>query len=209
MKKFILFICIVLFYSGQLAYAQVDSVGFQVNTEKIPSQIIYCSSYYFSNSDTVFFSVDDTSDFVFTWTFDKGEINELILNDTLPIINHRFVKFGEHTILFEEEEISTGKDFSKEKIELFQDELEIPNVFTPNGDGINDLFIIKASGIVEYDISIFGRTGILVFHQTAPILTWDGRNGSGNEVSSGTYYYILTALDNSIKPRKGAIQIYR
>ncbi|MEA3316393.1 MAG: gliding motility-associated C-terminal domain-containing protein [Bacteroidota bacterium] len=208
MKKFKFFIYIIIFCISQTVYSQIDSVGFTIN-HKIPSRAVFCSGYYFSNTDTIKFLVSDTSNYTFSWTFDKGEANEIVLSDTLPVTNHWFNQLGEHSVLFEVTENSSGTTFPKEKTRVLQPVLEVPNVFTPNGDGINDLFIIKASGIVEYNISIFGRSGILIYEQTAPIITWDGRNTSGNEVSDGTFFYILTALDNSIEAQKGTIQLYR
>ncbi len=209
MKKFILFIIISIFYFSQFAHAQIDSVGFGINAKKIPSQTIFCEGNYFSNSDTILFEVADTSDYFFSWIFDEGKISEVEINDTLPTIRYNFDNLGEYSVKFKVEEISSGNIFSKERKGLFQDVLEIPNVFTPNGDGKNDLFIIKASGIIEYSISVFSRSGILVFSQKAPIVTWDGRNSSGNELSQGTYFYIIKALDNSIKPRRGTVFLCR
>jgi len=209
MKKFIVFSFISIFCIVQSVYAQIDSVGFIINNKKIPVQIVSCYGNYFFNSDTVMFEVADTSDYIFSWIFDKGKVNEVVVNDTLPHIQHQFSNLGEHSIQFNVEVISTANIYSKERKNLFQEVLEVPNVFTPNGDGINDLFIIKASGLVEYRISIFSRLGILVFQEKAPIITWDGRNSSGNEVSQGTYFYIIKAIDNSIKPRRGTLLLYR
>ena len=71
--------------------------------------------------------------------------------------------------------------------------IEIPNVFTPNGDGINDVFKINLSGgsLSNFNISIYDRWGLLVF--TSPNINnkWDGRTTSGLKVVSGTYFYVI------------------
>ncbi|HNR41576.1 MAG TPA: gliding motility-associated C-terminal domain-containing protein [Bacteroidales bacterium] len=66
---------------------------------------------------------------------------------------------------------------------------EIPNVFTPNGDNINDRLIARTSGQVEkVDMKIFNRYGILVFQTDEPRINWDGTY-KGKIVSPGVYFY--------------------
>lgn len=71
--------------------------------------------------------------------------------------------------------------------------LIIANTFTPNGDGVNDYFMVPSSGVTEYHIQIFNRWGTLVFESDAPSVTWDGKTKAGLEVPSGTYFYIVNA----------------
>ena len=67
---------------------------------------------------------------------------------------------------------------------------EIPTVFTPNGDGVNDEFIIPIEFTSEYEIKIYNRWGIKVFETNDPNENWNGINGFF-KVSNGTYYYML------------------
>ncbi|MES2284402.1 MAG: gliding motility-associated C-terminal domain-containing protein [Bacteroidota bacterium] len=71
--------------------------------------------------------------------------------------------------------------------------IEIPNVFTPNGDGINDVFKINLSGesLTNFNVSIYDRWGILVFASSSINNKWDGRTTSGLKVECGTYFYVL------------------
>ena len=71
-------------------------------------------------------------------------------------------------------------------------EYELPNVFTPNGDGINDLFtpFMPYSGVTKVEMEIFDRWGKRTFHTTDPDILWDGTNESTHLPSSdGVYYY--------------------
>lgn len=71
-------------------------------------------------------------------------------------------------------------------------EYELPNVFTPNGDGINDLFtpFMPYSGVTKIEMEIFDRWGKRTFHTTDPDILWDGTNESTHLPSSdGVYYY--------------------
>ena len=82
-------------------------------------------------------------------------------------------------------------------------ELVFPNVFTPNGDGKNDVF--KIGGLETYPLSellIFNRWGNLVYKNSDYQNDW---NGQGHP--DGVYYYILTLNDKSVF--KGSVTIIR
>jgi gliding motility-associated-like protein len=69
----------------------------------------------------------------------------------------------------------------------------IPNVFSPNGDGINDHFQFLSSGLKELTCKIFDRWGLLMNTVSGINARWDGTTNNGAAASDGTYYYILTA----------------
>lgn len=68
----------------------------------------------------------------------------------------------------------------------------IPNVFTPDGDGINDLFLINNSCLKDFTLEIFNRWGMKIIETSSG--GWDGRTKSGIEANDGTYYYIFKAV---------------
>jgi len=74
---------------------------------------------------------------------------------------------------------------------------ELPNVFTPNGDGINDIFKPKPYSFVEkVDMKIYNRWGTLVFKTKDPDINWNGKYIENNSfVSSGIYYYICDVYE--------------
>jgi len=75
---------------------------------------------------------------------------------------------------------------------------EIPNVFTPNGDDINDRLVAKTSGLVEkIDMKIFNRYGTIVFQTAEPKINWDGTY-KGNIVSPGVYFYQCDVFERRI-----------
>lgn len=78
-------------------------------------------------------------------------------------------------------------------------QLEIPNVFTPNGDGTNDVWVFKHQSIKNCKITVVSRTGKVVYKaKIEDIYTWEGWNGnmheSDREAPVGQYYYIIEAL---------------
>ncbi len=71
----------------------------------------------------------------------------------------------------------------------------IPNIFSPNGDGINDVFSIKATGISNFDCQVYDRWGILLHEWTGLDGGWDGKGKNGNSSPDGTYFYIINYKD--------------
>lgn len=69
----------------------------------------------------------------------------------------------------------------------------LPNIFTPNGDLLNDLLVPFPYRFIEsIDLNIYNRWGGLVFHTTDPEINWNGFSQSSGELSSdGTYYYVI------------------
>jgi len=68
----------------------------------------------------------------------------------------------------------------------------LPNVFSPNGDGINDIYQpMRTSYVERVDMRIFNRWGILVFQTEDPDINWDGKIINSDQlVAPGVYYYI-------------------
>lgn len=77
--------------------------------------------------------------------------------------------------------------------------INIPNVFTPDGDGTNDFFYINSSGMKEFQLEIYNRWGTKVFTSQDAGIKWDGRSSAGVELSDGTYYFILKAVSVTSK----------
>ena len=91
-------------------------------------------------------------------------------------------------------------------------EWEIPNTFTPNGDGSNDNFRIKNSHNDFVTISIYNRWGELIYSFEGSNVNWDGRLKSGNFASAGTYFYILRyaeTSDSEVSELNGYIRLVR
>ena len=91
--------------------------------------------------------------------------------------------------------------------------LEVPNVFTPNGDGSNDIFFLKVANVAEINAVIFDRWGNKVFESNSNTgnIAWDGKNTAGKELPVGTYFYIIkgTGKDEKLYDQKGNISLYK
>lgn len=89
--------------------------------------------------------------------------------------------------------------------------LEIPNVFTPNGDGKNDVFTIKSTGVKEISLQIFNRWGVKLYEFSGPKAAWDGLNNVGQDVPSGTYFFFVKAngFDGKEIEKHGTVNLFR
>lgn len=83
----------------------------------------------------------------------------------------------------------------------------IPNVFSPNGDGVNDVFLVPGicSG-TDYSLQIFDRWGLTIYNTTLRNDNWDGKTSLGDEAPMGTYFIIIKMAD---KTYKSFIQLIR
>lgn len=82
-------------------------------------------------------------------------------------------------------------------------EIVIPNIFTPNRDGVNDFFELNFPFL---KVEIFNRWGQKLFESTNNESFWDGRTTNGVDVSEGTYYYLITTKEETYK---GFVQVIR
>lgn len=93
----------------------------------------------------------------------------------------------------------------------------LPNTFTPNQDGANELFHpLENRFVTEVRFEVFNRWGNKVFETTNPELNWDGKDMNGNVLDQGTYYYSCLVYDmdlegfrNQVNQLSGYIHIFR
>jgi len=133
------------------------------------------------------------------WNFGDGTIE----SGNLPTIVHSYTNTGYFTISLLVETTSGCQDSISKEILIIQ--IEIPNVFTPNNDGINDKFEIKGIELVPgCQLVVFNRWGKKVFESSSYQNDWDGEKSS-----DGTYYFIFTLPENIMEPVNGTITIIR
>jgi len=94
------------------------------------------------------------------------------------------------------------------KLILGEPNIQIPNTFSPNGDGINDSWQIQElSKYTGISVTIFNRNGQKIFSSTGYDKPFDGR-WQGTDLPIGTYYYVID-LKGSCSSLKGGVTIIR
>lgn len=128
---------------------------------------------------------------VWDWTFGDGDGSDL----QNPY--HLYSDTGLFTVILEVENNFGCHDSVSSKIEIYPDyTMYIPNSFTPNNDGVNDIFKPLGDGFFHktYSFKIFDRWGEEIFHTANYDIGWDG-SYKGAQVEISTYTYQVTAVD--------------
>lgn len=87
----------------------------------------------------------------------------------------------------------------------------IPNAFTPNGDGLNDEFMVKGVQPKWYRAQVFNRYGTLVFDSNNINDGWSGKDNAGKDLPNDVYYYYIQGdcFDGTKIQEKGDITLIR
>lgn len=76
---------------------------------------------------------------------------------------------------------------------------QLPNTFTPNSDGANELFVPIVNRFIEaVDFQVYNKWGNQVFESNNPLILWDGTTNNGKEVPDGTYYYTCSIIEQRV-----------
>jgi gliding motility-associated-like protein len=132
----------------------------------------------------------DTVKYAFTWDFGDSQS---FTTDTV-MHGHRYTSAGDYTVTLTAAD-QHGCEGSAVQTISVEDHFRTCNVFTPNGDGVNDNFIISTNGQSAYSLTIFTRTGSVVYKTESPTLIWNGYNHSGVKMMPGLYYYVVKELN--------------
>ena len=136
---------------------------------------------------------------LYEWRFTRqGESKPFLVRydeDT----HYKFVQSGSFTVELLVSFVLAGDTLTYEMDEPFsitisESKLEVPNAFTPNGDGINDVFKVKDGykSIVSFKAQVFSRWGKKLYEWNDPAGGWDGRSG-GHDMPDGGYYLHIEA----------------
>lgn len=95
------------------------------------------------------------------------------------------------------------QDSATDTIEICEEyDLQIPNVFTPNNDFVNDVFQLQFAGIKKMSCTILNRWGNVVFSSDfhhlefmSELIIWDGHTENNKKATEGVYFYRIVATD--------------
>ncbi|WP_181885168.1 Ig-like domain-containing protein [Pontibacter diazotrophicus] len=89
-----------------------------------------------------------------------------------------------------------------------EDKIKLVNAFSPDGDGINDFWIVPELHYYnQVEVEVFNRAGVRLFHSSNPEEGWDGRGENGS-ISAGSYFYIIQVKDINLV-QKGVVTILK
>ncbi len=159
-----------------------------------------------TTSLTVLFTNTSTNAATYTWTLGNG-IGSTLLNP--PATSYTAV--GTYTVVLYAQNGGCIDSVNTVVTINAPTNLIIPNIFSPNGDGVNDQFFIISTGINSLTCDIFNRWGELLYTMNAPNQVWDGRTPNGGNAPDGTYFYILQAqgVDGKTYKQNGPLTLVR
>lgn len=123
-----------------------------------------------------------------------------------------FIKEGHNVVELIASINENCQNIYSETIFISGSNFRIPNIFTPNGDGIGDEFVVVYEGELSgYKLDIINRSGEVVFESSQIRNSWDGKINGNDDAAEGLYYYIIRGEDkfgNNIE-QKGSLQLVR
>ena len=155
------------------------------------------------------FSVSPTNDITITTavSFTNASVNNSVSNwnfgdpsagvnntSTLSSPSHTYAAAGVYCVELLVQNQAGCTDSTNNCVTVTNDAtIDIPNVFTPNGDGKNDVFFVTTKAIKELDCVIYDRWGLKIAEWNTVNGSWDGRTKSGTIAPDGVYFYIVNA----------------
>ena len=152
----------------------------------------------------------DPYDYTFYWP--NGDSTDVINVNNLTNFNvATFNNIGENLVYIKVQNMNSGCIDDTTFIIEVQGIPEINNVFTPNGDGINDVFNFGEYAMESVNVYLYNRWGELVFNWNTVDTEWDGRGLDGEDLPEGVYYYVLqaTGQDGESYDKRGSITLLR
>lgn len=137
----------------------------------------------------------------FKWTIYNFDNLQVMAHYNDPSFTYTFTETGSYIAKIEVTGDGTCEVIDSLRITVRESYIEVPNVFTPNGDGINDEFRVAFRSIKDYSIKIVNRYGVLVYSSNDPTKGWDG-NINGRPAAEGTYYYLIEAYGSDNDPNR-------
>lgn len=161
---------------------------------------IFPKDYQICPGDTLWLNVQQEDHVTFTW--EDGSIEPMILV-TSP---------GEYEVTVSSDCQQLEERFLVEYGNCAEETMYIPNTFSPNDDGINDVFSVFRDGIppTSFELKIYDRWGNTVFETSQIDFMWDGRF-RGSPLPAGVYTYGMNVTWNTVSPvlRSGDITLIR
>ena len=148
---------------------------------------------------------------VVSYLWDFGD-NTSISSEESPY--HTFKKPGTYKVTLTAIDKNANPKISYQLIEVEKNKIskleEIQNVFSPNGDGINDIIKVEGENISKFHASVLDSKGNLIYEWNSIDGFWDGRDNNNNILPKGTYYLVVTATgeDGEQHIPKKSIQLY-
>jgi gliding motility-associated-like protein len=142
------------------------------------------------------------------WTFSDGKKANTASN---PV--HVFETPGVYSVILSSinADGKTATDSIKVEVTGNSSITSIPTEFSPNGDGVLDVFVLQSKNIAHMNAKIFDKKGTVVYKSEGIDARWDGNDLQGKKAKEGIYFYLINAegVDGKKYEQKGSINLTR
>lgn len=183
----------------------------QVESDQVDVDVQWTDASYhiefFTDVEALFTAAaaDSCFDCTYEWDFGDGFMG------TEPQTTHIFDGLGQYNTSLTVTNILGCKDVLSAVVHP-PVQIYIPNAFTPDGDGLNDVLQFYTNGVIDFEIFIFNRWGEVVYTSTDKEQAWTGavRNGE-HYAENGAYNYLIkyTSVDGDAARLNGSVLILR
>jgi len=184
---------------------RTDSTSYQISVKPNPiASFDYFPKKPRENTATNFINSSTGAD-SFLWVFGDGE------RSTQRDVSHYFKLSGEFNVVLNAETRFGCVSTSTAKVSAIIKPLaDIPDAFTPNGDGKNEIFYVRGFGISKMDLRIYNRWGQLVFETTNQDIGWDGKfKGVLQPLDTYAYTLVVEFTNGTKFSKKGDLTLIR
>ena len=181
--------------------ADVDSVNY-TGPQKAPYQVVFIDNTSTINNDPI----------NHYWYWSPNESADIYFNSNQQIFTNTFNTVGNNFVYVIVENTNSGcTDSLTFNVEVQGIDDPINNVFTPNGDGINDTYDFGEHAMNVFTVEIYNRWGETVFSWEGEKKAWDGKGYDGQMLPEGVYFYIMEAegIDGEFYSEKGTVTLIR
>jgi gliding motility-associated-like protein len=142
----------------------------------------------------------------YSWNFGDNSSSSTDTNAT-----HTFVSSGSYPVTLTATDTNGCVSTYVDTIEVINSELYIPNVFSPNGDNVNEEFNVQGEGITGINGLITNRWGKEIATWNTLTKGWNGNSSDGEKVPAGVYFYIiqLNYANGTVKKLNGHVTVVR
>lgn len=178
------------------------------NVLTVGSGVAPIAEFTYQNQPNNYVEFIDMSISGATWVWNFGSSEVASSTAQNPLVE--YPRPGTYTLTMITCDIFGCCDTISREIVVLDPVFFIPNVFSPNGDGVNDVATTNFNSLQSLDFMIYDRWGKRVFSTDSPATFWDG-TANGKAVPDGVYFYHLKAIDNQGNDleAKGHISILR
>ncbi|UYQ93561.1 PKD domain-containing protein [Chitinophaga horti] len=183
----------------------VDSTTFDITVHAIPvADFDFLPLKPQENTPTTFTNLSQGAS-LYWWTFGDGDTSTL----ANPV--HQYNKTGTYDVcLVAENQFQCADTICKTVDAIVIPLFDVPSAFSPNGDGANDVFMVRGFGISKFNLKVFNRWGQLMFESNDPRVGWDGRfKGQIQPMDAYAFTVVLEFSDGQKGSRTGSVTLLR